>query len=321
MNAFVTGAAGFIGSHLVEELVRRGVEVTCLARRTTDLKWIEDLDVKIIYGDCEDPDSLLHVPLDFDYIFHLAGITKAHRVEEFFCANVNGTKNLLQAVASRKPALRRVVYLSSLAAAGPSMDGIPLNESSVPHPVSNYGRSKLQGEEIVMRYRDVIPVTIIRPPAVYGPRDKDFHVLFKMLKKGFYPYWGKCYYSILFVDDLVKGIVEAASVEKARGGTYFLSDGKVYTTDDLVDEIEHALNINAVKMRVPMPVLSILVGFSEKFGKKASILNRDKLRELNHSHWICDISKAEREIGFIPRVTIKEGLKWTADWYRIHQWL
>ena len=321
MNAFVTGAAGFIGSHLVEELVKRGDEVTCLARKTTDLKWIEDLDVKIIYGDCEDPDFLLHVPLDFDYIFHLAGITKAHRVEEFFCTNVAGTKNLIQAVASKKPAVKRVVYLSSLAAAGPSRDGNRLNESTVPHPVSNYGRSKLQGEEIVMSYRDVIPVTIIRPPAVYGPRDKDFHVLFKMLKKGFYPYWGKCYYSILFVDDLVRGIVKAASAEEARGGTYFLSDGKVYTTDDLVDEIEHVLNINAVKMRVPKPVLSVLVGFSDRFGKKASILNRDKIRELSHSHWICDISKAEREIGFIPRVTIKEGLKWTADWYRIHQWL
>jgi nucleoside-diphosphate-sugar epimerase len=321
MNAFVTGATGFIGSHLVEELVRRGFDVTCLVRWTSDLKWIDNLDVRILYGDCEDMNSLLQIPQDIDYVFHLAGVTKARREEDFFCVNVNGTKNLLQAVTSRIPKVKRIVYLSSLAAAGPSSNRAPLNELAVPCPVSSYGRSKLQGEEVVMSYGDMLPVTIIRPPAVYGPRDKDFFVLFKMLKKGFYPYWGKCYYSVLYIDDLVRGIVMAAFMEKALGGTYFLSDGKVYTTEDLVDEIEHVLNINAVKMRVPMPIVSILVGFAEKFGKKASILNRDKLKEMSHSYWICDTSKAGREIGFTPKVTIKEGLKWTADWYRIHQWL
>jgi nucleoside-diphosphate-sugar epimerase len=321
MNAFVTGATGFIGSHLVEELVRQGADVTCLVRPTSDLKWIDNFDVRILYGDCEDMNSLLQIPEGIDYVFHLAGITKARREEDFFCVNVNGTKNLLQAVTSRIPKVKRIIYLSSLAAAGPSNNRTPLNELAIPRPVSSYGRSKLQGEEVVKSFGDALPATIIRPPAVYGPRDKDFFVLFKMLKRGFYPYWGKCYYSVLYIDDLVRGIVMAASVQKALGGTYFLSDGKVYTTEDLVDEIEYVLNINAVKMRVPMPVVSILMSFAEKFGKKASILNRDKLREMSYSYWICDTSKAGREIGFAPKVTIKEGLKWTADWYRIHQWL
>jgi nucleoside-diphosphate-sugar epimerase len=321
MNALVTGATGFIGSHLVEELVKQGSDVTCLVRSTSDLKWIDSFDVRILYGDCEDMNSLLQIPERIDYVFHLAGITKTRKEEDFFCVNVNGTKNLLQAVASRIPNVKRIIYLSSLAAAGPSNDRTPLNELAVPHPVSSYGRSKLQGEDAVRSFGDTLPATIIRPPAVYGPRDRDFFVLFKMLKRGFYPYWGKCYYSVLYIDDLVRGIVMAAFSQRALGGTYFLSDGNVYTTEDLVGGIEHALNINAVKMRVPMPVVSILMSFAEKFGKKASILNRDKLREMSYSYWICDTSKARREIGFAPKVTIKEGLKWTADWYRIHQWL
>lgn len=317
----MTGATGFIGSHLAEELIKRGYGVTCLVRKTSSLKWIEGRDVTLLYGDCEDEGSLDRLAADFDYVFHLAGVTKAKRDEDFFCVNVKGTENLLRAVSARVRGLKRFVYLSSLAAAGPSLNASPLNESAEAKPVSIYGKSKLEGEDVASRHKNVMPLTIIRPPAVYGPRDKDFYVLFRMLKKGFYPYWGKCYYSLLYVDDLVRGLILSAESKEAEGGVYFLSDGNVYSNEDIVDEIARVLNTKIVRMRLPKPLLSVVVGLTERLGKRSSIINRDKLRELNYLYWVCDSSKAGRDFKFIPKVTIKEGIKWTADWYRIHQWL
>lgn len=321
MKALVTGATGFIGSHLAEELVKRGYEVTCLVRKTSDQRWIEGLKADMIFGDCEREDSLLHIPQEYDYIFHLAGLTKAKNEEDFFSANVKGTENLLRVVSKNAAGLKRFVYLSSLAAAGPGKGSSPVSETTRPMPVSSYGFSKLRGEDIVLKSRGIMPVTIIRPPAVYGPRDKDFHVLFRMLKKGFYPHLGKCYYSLLYIDDLVSGILAASLAKEAEGGVYFLSDGKIYSDSDIVDEILSALDTRALRVKVPMSLMTILTEVGNRFGGKVSIINRDKLKELLYDNWTCDSSKAEKEFGFIPRVSLREGIKWTADWYKIHQWL
>lgn len=321
MRALVTGATGFIGSHLAEELVKRGYEVTCLVRKTSNLRWIEGLKADIVFGDCEKEDSLADIPPGFDYVFHIAGLTKARNDEEFFCANVKGTENLLRAVSKNAAGLRRFIYLSSLAAAGPGKDNIPVSEATKPMPVSNYGISKLKGEGVVQGYRDIVPATIIRPPAVYGPRDKDFFLMFRMLKKGFYPYLGKCYYSLLYIDDLVRGIISASTTKEAEGSTYFLSDGGIYSNADIADEILSALDTRAVKVRIPRRFMEVLAKISSRFGGDVSIINGDKIKELLHCNWTCDSSKAGAEFGFSPLVNIKEGIKWTADWYRIHQWL
>lgn len=320
MKALVTGATGFIGSHLVEELLKRGYDVTCLVRKSSNLRWIDSLKVNLVYGDCE-KGTLEHLPDDVDYVYHLAGLTKAKRDEDFFCVNARGTENFLKALSSRARGLKRFLYLSSLAAAGPSLDGRPINESVKPRPVSAYGKSKLEGEVITLRYGETLPVTIIRPPAVYGPRDRDLLVFLRMLKKGFYPYWGKCYYSMLYVDDLVRGTILAAESEGTVGKIYFLSDGGVYSNDDIASEITEVFNTKVMKVKVPLSMMSLLLSLSGILKKETSIINRDKLREIRYSNWVCDSTKAEREMGFKPKVKIKEGIKWTADWYRIHQWI
>jgi nucleoside-diphosphate-sugar epimerase len=320
MKALVTGATGFIGSHLCEELLRRGYEVTCLSRNTSNLKWIENLDIRLAKGDCTLPESLLDMVGGFEYVFHLAGLTKARCSDEFFCMNARGTENLLRTVAKRNPGVKRFVYLSSLAAVGPSKDGTPLREDAPPSPVSNYGRSKLEGETAVLRYRDSLPVTILRPPAVYGPRDKDLLVFFKMIKKGVFPNWGKCYYSLLYVDDLVQGIIASAENKKAEGKIYFLSDSKVYTDEEIAAEISSVLDVKVTRLKVPKFIMLFFAFLGEKISERG-IINRDKMRELRYSHWICDAKKAREEIGFLPKVGLKEGIKWTADWYMIHRWL
>lgn len=320
MKVLITGATGFIGSHLCEELIRRGYEVVCLIRKTSDLKWIENLDIKLTTGDCTSMESLRNSVIGFDYIFHLAGLTRARSEDDFFCINAKGTENLIQAVAEKNPMLKRFVYLSSLAAAGPSKDGTPLKEDSSPSPVSSYGRSKLEGEKAVLKYKDSIPVTIIRSPAVYGPRDRDLFVFFKMLKKGIFPYWGKCYYSLLYIDDLVQGIILCAENKEAEGKIYFLSDSRFYTNEEIAKEISSALNTKVMCLRVPRFIMPFFAFIGERMNKQG-IINRDKMKELNYSYWICDAKKAREELGFTPEVGIKEGIKWTVDWYRIHRWL
>jgi nucleoside-diphosphate-sugar epimerase len=320
MNALVTGATGFIGSHLCEELVKRGYKVTCLSRTTSNLKWIENLDIKLSKGDCTDGDSLLSAVEGADYIFHLAGLTKATSEDDFFCINAKGTENLIKAVSERNPGLKRFVYLSSLAATGPSKDGTPIREDAQPAPVSSYGKSKLEGEKAVLRYNGSIPITILRPPAVYGPRDRDMLVMFKMIKKGIFFDLGKCYYSLLYVDDLVQGIILCAENKKAEGNIYFLSDTTIYTGEEIAMEISSALNVKAMPLKIPKFAMPFFAFIGEKINKQG-IINRDRIKDFRHSHWICDPQKMTKEIGFIPKVGLKEGIKWTADWYRIHRWL
>jgi nucleoside-diphosphate-sugar epimerase len=171
-----------------------------------------------------------------------------------------------------------------------------------------------------MRYKDAVPVTILRPPAVYGPRDNDMLVLFKMIKKGFFFDLGKCYYSLLYVDDLVQGILLSAENEVARGKIYFICDNKFYTGEDIAMAIASALEVHARPLKVPKVAMPLFAFIGEKINKKG-IINRDRIKDFRHSHWICDAQRAQEEIGFRPKVGIKEGIKWTADWYRIHRWL
>ncbi|MBI4684720.1 MAG: NAD(P)-dependent oxidoreductase [Nitrospirae bacterium] len=321
MKALITGATGFIGSYLAEELVKRRYTVLCLVRKTSDLRWIEGLDVKLIHGDCLERESLLNAVVESDYIFHIAGLTKATNEKDFFAVNAGGTENLIRAVAEKNPNIKRFIYLSSLAATGPSHDRTPVNEDTEPKPVSAYGKSKLEAEHIVLRYKGGIPVTIIRPPAVYGPRDRDFFTFFKMLKKGIFLCWGKCYYSLLYVDDLVKGIIISAENEKAGGKTYNLSDGKIYSNYEIAEAIASAVGSKPIRINIPKALMPMFAGIGQKFFKRHAILNKDRAKDFQYPYWLCDSSKANNELGFLPKIGIKEGMKWTADWYRIHQWL
>jgi nucleoside-diphosphate-sugar epimerase len=320
MKVLVTGATGFIGSFLVEALCKKGYEVTCLVRKTSNLKWLSHLRLQYLQANLDDTDSYAEKLGEFEYIFHLAGLTKADSARDFYHANAECTQKLVTAAAEMSPALRRFLHVSSLAAAGPSIDGRPLIEDAPCGPISEYGKSKLEGEKAVLACKGILPVTIVRPPAVYGPRDTDFFLVFKAVQNRLFPYWGKSSYSLIYVEDLVQGMILAAEKEEAAEKVYYLADSSIYTNDDILTAISLTLGRKAYRLRLPRSILPALAILLQKIQKKG-IINPDKIQEIRYPHWTCNPARAMKELGFHTETPLGEGFKKTADWYRKEKWL
>jgi nucleoside-diphosphate-sugar epimerase len=326
LKALVTGAAGFIGSHLVEALLQRGVHVRCLVKPTSHLTWLRGLPVEIVYGDCLEKDSLEPGVKDVDLVFHLAGATRAIEAQTYFEVNALGTENLVQACLEHNTRLQKFIYLSSLAAAGPGQNGRKKKESDHCSPVSPYGRSKRRGEELALAQAHELPLLILRPAAVYGPRDKAFLALFQCLAKRIKPFvsGGVQHLSLCSVQDLVGAILLAASTPTKTGGIFFLSDGQDYRIDEINDIFALAMEVTAYRLCLPSPVLCGIAAAAEYFSKvsgKPALLSRGKAEEMIQLNWLCDITKARTLLGFEPQISLARGAKLTFDWYRKENWL
>ena len=327
MLALVTGGNGFIGSHLIEVLVKKGYRVRCMVRKTSNLRWLKDVPVDYVYCDVRDPSSLPNAVNGVDYVYHIAGIEEAKRAETYYKVNVQGTEHLLQACVEHAPNLKRFVYTSSQSAAGPCIKGTCIDESDPPNPITHYGRSNLQAEEKVLSYNKRIPVTIIRPPAVYGPRDTMILPYFQIVKRGIKPLLGlgrKKYITLCYVEDLVRGFILAAESQKAIGEVYYIGDERAYSRAEVLDGIAEALSVKAVTIHVPDFFAQAAAGFSALLGRitpNSAALSWGKAKELVQRYWVCDPSKAKRDFGFESQVGLREGLKITADWYKGQGWL
>lgn len=326
MKALITGSNGFIGSHLVERLLTQNYHVKCLVRKTSVLKWIEHLPIDQIHGDIIDFDSLAPAISNVDYIYHLGGLLRTSKESEFFRVNCEGTKNLLEACRRRNPSLKRFIYVSSQAAAGPSNDGAPLIETDSPAPISMYGKSKLRAERIALEFQNIFPVTIIRPPAVYGPRDDDILGIFKFIKRGIKPLVGnqEKMVSLIYITDLVRGIHLAGEHSQAENEVFFMSNRNGYRWIEIEDTIARVMNKTALTIRLPEFMLDLMANFSEQMArvfKNPAILNRDKAAEMKQNYWLIDSSKAERKIGFVPQISLAQGIEETYRWYRLQGWL
>lgn len=326
LKVLVTGGTGFIGSHLIEALVRKGVHVRCLLRKTSDLKWLKGLPLEFVHGDCKDKASLEKAVRGVDWVFHLAGVTKAIKEETYFEVNGFGTENLVHACLENNPHLQKFIYISSQAAAGPSRNGCNKKEVDPCEPVSFYGRSKRMGEELVLTHAHRLPVLILRPSAVYGPRDKDIFVFFKCLSRRIKP----CpigpdhHLSLCYVQDIVQGILLAVETQTKSGEIFFLSDGHDYRMKEVGDIVAQAVGITAIRIRVPKRMLLGIACFSEYLSKvigRPLLLNKDKAEEMIQKNWVCDITKAKTLLGFEPRVPLSEGAKLTFKWYKKEKWL
>jgi len=325
-TALVTGANGFIGSHLLEALCREKIHVRCLVRNTSDLRWIQHLNIEVIHADLGNIDTLLKPVQDSNMIFHLAGATKAFDQKAFHAANVVATKNLLEAALSNQSNLKRFLFVSSQAASGPSQDGTPVKESDASHPLTLYGKSKLDAERVVLSYADRLPVTIARPPSVFGPRDRDMLKIFKAIKFGTKPVlgWKPQYASFIFVEDLVNGLIQAAESDQSIGKTYFLATEQKINLEHFNNIVAEVMGKKAFKIHIPIWMFAAIALIREAVSRithKPDIINWDKVKEFRERFWICDSSQAGKEIQFKPSYDLNTAIKRTYDWYVQQGWL
>ncbi len=319
----MTGGTGFIGSHLAEALLDRGAQVRCLVRKGSDLKWLKGLPVEVVPGDCRDKTSLAAAVNDIDHVFHLAGITKAVKEKTYFEINASGTENLICACLEHNPRIRKFVYVSSQAAAGPCLNGNKKRESDRCEPVSAYGQSKRMGEELALARAHEIPLIILRPAGVYGPRDKDFYTLFKWLSKRINPcFSGKV--SLCYVQDVIDAILLAADSQTKSGDIFFLSDGVDYLMREVGDAFGRTMGVHPLSIPIPKWLLvgaASLSTYLSFFSGKAPLMSKGMAEQICQKDWTCDITKAKTELGFHPQYPLSKGAKLTYQWYKNQKWL
>ncbi len=326
MIAFITGGTGFIGSTLVEELVKSGWQVHCLVRSPHALKWLKSVPVQLVHGDMFAEKILAETVAQATHVFHLAGLTKALTSAQYFQANGVATRKLLKICAQQAKHLQRFVYASSIAAAGPSRNGRPVREEETPQPVSVYGLSKLAGETACAEFVQQLPITVVRPPVVYGPRDRDVYQYFKQVKWGIRlrPGLQKRYTSLVHVQDLVRGMVAAAQHPQAVGETFFLTNPESYEWSQLGLAIARAMQRKTISIPIPLGITPVVAAAGEtiaKITRRPALLNFDKVREMRETHWVCSAEKARQQLGFTTALTLEEGLRQTVQWYREQGWL
>ena len=322
----MTGGTGFIGSHLVEALLKKGIQVRCLLRKTSDLKWLKGLPIEVNWGDCNDKNSLREAVQGVEQVFHLAGVTKAVHEKTYFEVNAFGTENLIHACLENNPRIQKFIYLSSQAAAGPCRNGNKKKESDQCKPVSPYGQSKQMGEELALAHAQELPLLILRPSAVYGPRERDIYTFFKLLSKRIKPCLPSKdqHISLCYVEDIIQAILLAAQVKGSSGEIFFLSDGQDYRLEEIGDIFAQAMGVNAFCIRVPEWMIIGMASFSEYLSKlsgKPPLLNKGKVEEILQRNWVCDITKAKTALGFEPHISLAQGAKLTFEWYKKENWL
>jgi nucleoside-diphosphate-sugar epimerase len=325
MRIAITGGTGFIGSHLAECLSGRGHEVTCLVRDPARAGWLEAAGVRQVRGDLDSPSALAALAAGQDVVVHAAGLTKARTMEEFVRVNVGGTERLLAAVRAHAPRLHRFVYFSSQAAMGPSTAEAPLTEDAPQRPVSNYGKSKSLAEKLLHDGSGSIPVTIIRPPVVFGPREKDVLAYFRLANGGILPYLGGArVLSLVYVANLVRGVTLA--IERPLGSfrSYFFTDGPDLPWTALLDMMARAVGKKPLRIRVPMPAAAAAAAVSSAVAGlvgKPALLSLDMVAEMRHPFNTITDQRARTELGYRPFFTTEQGMEQTVQWYRDNRWL
>jgi nucleoside-diphosphate-sugar epimerase len=324
MKAFVTGGTGFIGSHLVDALIAHDdyAEVRCLVR--SDEKWLKGKSFKKYNGDLHDLPVLKEAVKDVDVVFHLAGVVKAPDAGTFERVNVDAAENLM--CAAQGQGVSKIVVLSSLAAAGPA-NGHPVDEQAPLNPVSMYGQSKKKMEQMIHKLSDAdSSITILRPSAVYGPREDQIYSFFRMADKRVCPIVGDGQHpeiSMVYVSDVIQGCIKAAEQKEPGVHTYFISGESIHTWNEIRQVTERVLGKKTVPVYLKPRTVQKVAGGIEKaasFFGAYPVINREKAKELV-LEWTCSIEKAKEELEFAPEYSLGEGIARTIHWYKKHHWL
>jgi nucleoside-diphosphate-sugar epimerase len=320
VTVLVTGGTGFIGSHLLDRLSKTNQPFRCLVRRNSRGRALP-AGVETVEASLETGEGLDRALDGIASVIHLAGVTKALRLEDYYSGNVRAATVLAKAIAGKGI---RLVHVSSLAAAGPNPDGTPLDEDSPPHPFTHYGKSKLEAEKAV---RLAVPeAVIVRPPVVYGPRDTDVFQMLKSVARGFMLQIGEGerFFSAIYVRDLVDGLLTAAHHPAAAGRTYFLAHPDPLTWTALGNAAARIMGRTVRVVRIPEP-LARAVGFGAEMvswiGRKPGIISREKVAEAQCRYWTCDPRRAAVEMSFHASTGLDAGMAETLAWYKEAGWL
>jgi nucleoside-diphosphate-sugar epimerase len=324
VKAFVTGATGFVGSHLADVLVALGVEVVALARRPATAEALAQRGIAPAQGSLEDEAALRAALEGADIVYHVAGLTSGSEAE-LFEVNEAGTARLLSlAESAAGGAAPRFVHVSSAAALGPSPRGVRLAEDAVARPITRYGRSKLAGEQRVTA--SSLAWTIVRPPAVYGPRDREFLNLFRTVRTGIAPLFGSGTQelSLVFVVDLARAIARAGLEPSAAGQVLHVAHSEVVLSRDVARAAAAAVGKRPLLVPLPGMIAGPLVTLAGAMARAAGIrtvLGSDKVAELLAPSWLLDTTRAEGLLGWRAETDLVTGMRRTAAWYRESGWL
>ena len=325
----VTGASGFVGSFLVEEALKRGLEVYAGVRSTSSRKYLQDKRINIFeldFSNLSDLRDRLQL-VNFDYVIHNAGVVKVNKKQEFFTYNTELTTNFARILQEVQPLLKKFIYISSAAAYGPA-DNHPdewVKESDTPHPIDTYGESKLAAEKWLKSQAN-FPYLIFRPTGVYGPRETEIFTFFKAFNQGLEGHIGRVpqKMAFIYVKDLVKVVLDGTLSDKMQKA-YFVSDGNSYPTQDLGKYAALALNKKPfLKINIPIGIVRVIAAIGEGFGSltgKMPALNLEKLKILKAKNWQVDIAPLQNDFNFAPAYDLKSGLLETIQWYKENNWL
>ena len=325
MRVAVTGASGFIGAHLAVALAARGDQVRCLLRPESDRSRLAAGVEPVVGAGLADRGALARLVRGCDAVVHLAGLTRSWTQRELYRVNRDGTAALCAALARANPAVQQLILVSSQAAAGPSRPGRPRREEDPPAPVTAYGRSKLAGERIRQRHPE-LPITVIRPPAVYGPGDRDIFAYFRLVRAGVRPELvpaGRL--SMVYVGNLVDALLLALNRPQRNGHRFYhVADRCVVTMSEVARWIATAYGRRTVRLPVPQPALAVAglpLAAAGRLLRRDLLLSRDKLREIAQPAWVLATGRIQAELGYRPRIDTRDAVRHTARWYLDQSWL
>jgi len=325
-TVLVTGANGFIGSHLVDSLLSLGCNVHCLIRKSSNLRWLLSPKIQFHFVDLADPDFKIPDLPCMNYLFHCAGLTKAKSRKEYFDINSTVCSSLYEQCLRYKDSIKGIVHLSSLAAAGPGKDGQLVDEATVLNPITFYGQSKKAGEEVALEYSASLPIKVIRPPVVYGPREENLYTFFKLVKKG----WGLQIgrfpkkLSLIYVTDLVQAMITVCNPRSSQKKIYFVTDGETYSWQEVAKTAADKMNVSMKALKIPESILVPIAIFFEAlamFSAKPALFDRQRMIDIRQSCWAASPENFFRDFDFTPQFNLTTGLEHTLDWYVQQKWL
>ncbi|MDR2436626.1 MAG: NAD-dependent epimerase/dehydratase family protein [Endomicrobium sp.] len=320
----LTGATGFVGSHIAEVLVGNNHNVICTVRQKSNLEWIKNLPIEYKYGSLNDKNFLEEIVKDVDIVVHCAGIVRAISKEEYFKENVENTKNLCKAVLKNNPNLRKFIFISSQAAMGASRAGSIRKITDIPEPVSDYGLSKIQAEkELKAIFFGKVPYTIFRPASVYGPRDKDIFIFFNLVHRHLRPLpTKKRFLQLVYVKDVASAVSLSLKNKRTDNNIYYLANSSAYTWADIGKIISCSVGVKSLPLLAPdfvFKTAGFIMDTISKITKKPAVLNKQKITEMVQDAWVADTSPAEKDLN-IRFINLEVASQITYNWYLENGW-